>query len=134
VLEAAGNSITILRATGDFNDAERFASVCYDSLTRPPLDPDSYEAADAAKNLAGTSYDLIMANGPGSINLEEIEILARKAVRIIKKLKGPASDKFTWSFNVLSDIIIFLKKDYGEETKCLLEGYLTDAIKFQGLD
>jgi tetratricopeptide (TPR) repeat protein len=59
VLEAAGNLIETLFLTGDHYDAERFARICYQSLTRPPLDPESYEAAKAAGNLAQASFDLI---------------------------------------------------------------------------
>jgi tetratricopeptide (TPR) repeat protein len=80
VLEIGGNLIEILIATGELYDAERFARVCYDSLTRVPLDPDSYEAANAARNLTEVSCDLIRANGLDSVNIEEAEMLARKAV------------------------------------------------------
>jgi hypothetical protein len=45
VLEAGGLLIDTLCRSGDFYDAERFARVCYDSLTRPPLDPEAYEVA-----------------------------------------------------------------------------------------
>jgi hypothetical protein len=87
VLEAGGKLIEILVLTGDFYDAERFARVCYEALTRAPLDPDSFEAANAAKNLVNSSYLLIETNGPESANIDEAEMLARKAVSIMKNLK-----------------------------------------------
>jgi hypothetical protein len=49
VLQAGSKLIEILGATGDDYNAERFARVCYDALTRPPLDPESYEAMNAAR-------------------------------------------------------------------------------------
>jgi hypothetical protein len=88
VLQAAGKLIETLTAVGDFYDAERFARICYEGLTRPPLDPESYEAAEAASNLAFASHDLIKAYGPDGADIEEAEMLAKKSVRIIKKLKG----------------------------------------------
>jgi hypothetical protein len=52
---------------------------------------------------------LLNANGPESANIEEAEVLARKALRIMKKLRGPVSDEMSDAFNVLMSII-FLKK------------------------
>lgn len=52
VLKAGANLIQILALTGAFYDAERFSRICYEGITRKPLDPDSYEAARAAMNLA----------------------------------------------------------------------------------
>jgi hypothetical protein len=86
VLEAGGQFIEILNLTGDYYDAECFARVCYDILTRSPLDPDSLEAANAASNLANESVNLINKNGPENADIEESEMLARKAARIIKEL------------------------------------------------
>jgi hypothetical protein len=59
VLEAGGELIEILFETGDYYDAERFARVCYEALTRAPLDPNSFEAAIAARNLAIASCNLV---------------------------------------------------------------------------
>jgi hypothetical protein len=133
VLEAAGNLIETLGMTGDHYDAERFARICYQSLTRPPLDPESYEAAKAAGNLARASYNLIKANGPGSADIEEAEMLAIEAVRIIRALKGRSDIFIPCFFDVLVNIRL-LKKDYGDGTKSLLEDYLADAIRDQGID
>jgi hypothetical protein len=42
VLEAGGTLVQVLGRTGDHYDAERLARICYDSLTRLHLDPESY--------------------------------------------------------------------------------------------
>jgi hypothetical protein len=63
VLNAGGNLIEILNQTGEFYDAERFARVSYDGLTHAPLDPESYEAAKAARNLANAPIFMIRENG-----------------------------------------------------------------------
>jgi tetratricopeptide (TPR) repeat protein len=111
VLEAAGKLIMILGQTGDHYDAERFARICYETLTRAPLDRESFEAAKAATNLSCASINLIDANGPESADIEEAKLLARMAVRIIKKLKGFDSTEYAWSFGNLGEIL-FCKKDY----------------------
>jgi hypothetical protein len=66
----------------DFYNAERFARISYKSLTRAPLDPESYAAAQAASNLAIAPCNLIKANGPESADINEAEKLANDAVRI----------------------------------------------------
>jgi hypothetical protein len=76
VLRAGGRLIGIL---SHYYDAERFARICYEALTRAPLDPDSFEAAEAAINLVNASCNLIKSNGPDSADKEEAEMLARKA-------------------------------------------------------
>jgi hypothetical protein len=82
VLEAGSRLIEILSRTGHHHDnVERFARICYECLTRTPLDPESFEAAEAAGNLSRASFDLIQANGPGSADIDEAEMLAKKAVR-----------------------------------------------------
>jgi hypothetical protein len=55
VLEAAGELVkTLTRIIKDAHyDAERLARVCYDSLTRLPLDPESFEAGKAAAYYLG---------------------------------------------------------------------------------
>jgi hypothetical protein len=133
VIQAAGQLIEILFQTGDFYDAEHFSRICYDSLTRPTLDPESFEAAKAAGDLALASYKFRKTNHPDSGDIEEAEMLARKAVRIIKRLKGSANNEMVFSFRALIRIK-FLKNDYGDETKGLLDDQLREAIREQGLD
>jgi tetratricopeptide (TPR) repeat protein len=132
VLQAADELIQTLSQTGDYYDAERFARICYEALTRAPLDPESREAADAATRLANASRHLIKQNGADNADIEEAEMLARKAVCIMKKVKGHCSKQMRFSFGALMDIKC-LKIDYGQETKGLLEDYLSDAIRYQGM-
>lgn len=110
VLENGGKLITILVATGEFYDAERFARVCYDGLTRAPRE-----------------------NDPEGGDIIEAEMLARKAVHIMKEFKGPFSKASLLSCKVFFNIILF-KKDFTDETKSLLEDYLSDAIRYEGVD
>jgi hypothetical protein len=133
VLEAGGALVHILNQTGDFYDAERFARICYEGLTRAPSDPDSFEAAKAARNLANASCNLICKNGPDSADIEEAEMLAKKAVRIMKELKGPVSSEMINAFQALVNVLM-IRKNSIDETKNLLENYLSDAIRYQGVD
>jgi hypothetical protein len=133
VLVAASKLIENLSKTEDHYDAERFARICYGSLTRPPIDPESREAAAAAAQLAQTCHDHIEAIGPDSADIEEAEMLARKAVEIMKKFRDPVSKEMMAGVKALADIKL-LQNDFGDEIKNLLEDCLSDAIRFKGLD
>jgi hypothetical protein len=133
VLEAGGKLIEMLNATGDFYDAERFARVCYEALTRGPLDPDCFEAARAAMNLANASCNLIIKNGPESADFDEAEMLARKAVRIVKELKGPGSNKMIIASQILFEVTL-MKRNFIDETKNLLEDYFNDTVSYDEVD
>jgi hypothetical protein len=104
--------IQILIVTLNHCDAERFDRISYESLTRSSLDPDIYEAAKSASTLAEASMNLIKANGPDSADIGEAEILARKAVRVIKALKGPGDDFIMLVVSTLVEIGFF-KKNWG---------------------
>jgi hypothetical protein len=55
-------------------------------LTRSPLDPESYDAAKAANNLAQTSCNLIRKKSPDGADIEEADVLARKSFLIMRKI------------------------------------------------
>jgi hypothetical protein len=112
---------------------ERFARICYESLTRAPLDPDSYKAAETAFNLSRASFKLILADVSKSADLDEAKMLAKKAVQIFKELKGPGSYKMANAFQALISIKL-IKNDLTDETKSLLEVHLSNAIRYQGVD
>jgi hypothetical protein len=118
VLQVAGKLIETLALTGDHYDTECFARICYQNLTRPPLDPESYQAAKAAGNLARVSFDLIEASGPDSADIEKADMLASKAVCIIRALKGRSDANIPYFFVTLVKIKL-LRNDYGDETKNL---------------
>jgi tetratricopeptide (TPR) repeat protein len=107
VLVAGGQLIEALNMTEDYYDAERFARFCYDGLTRPPLDPDSYEAAQASINLSFACCNLNKRDGPESADIEEAEMLASKGISIIKEVKGPGCYDMRWSFSALIKVIFF---------------------------
>jgi tetratricopeptide (TPR) repeat protein len=132
VLEAGGKLIEILSHTGDYYDAERFARICYEALKRPPLDPNSFEAATAARNLARASCDLIKENGAESADIDEAEMLARYAVRITKDLKGASSIEMVSIFNALVTVQ-FTKNDLTDKTKTLLKDYLCETMIHPGM-
>jgi hypothetical protein len=133
VLKVARKFIFILGKTGNHYDAERFARICYQALTRHPLDPESFEAAEAAINLSSASCNLIQANSSESADIEEAEMLAIEGVRVIEELKGLDSADYGCSFSALVHVL-FLKKDYGEDTEGLLEENLSDSIRHNGMD
>lgn len=92
------------------------------------MDPESYQAAIATGYLAKASSRSFQANSPDcGPDIEEAEILAKKAVRIFKKLQSPTSDEVLCGMSILVNIKFF-NNDYGDETKSLLEDYLSDAI------
>jgi hypothetical protein len=130
VLEAGSKLIDILNQKGNHYDAEHFARVCYDSLIRPRLDPESFAAANATTDLSCAIYDMIKANGLESADIDEAEMLAREGLRIMRKLKDPGSMEIKWNYEALVQILFF-KKDFSDGTKTLLEGFLSDAKKCQ---
>jgi hypothetical protein len=96
------------------------------------LDPDSFEAAQAASNSADAAYNLIWKNSAESADIDEAEMLARKAVHITKELDRYDSQTercFEALINVLK-----IKNNYGNETKCLLEDHLNNDIRHHGID
>lgn len=133
VLEAAGQLIMTLGDIVDYYDAERFARICYEALIRPPLDPDSYEAAKAADNLSHASYNMLKENRTASGDLDEADMLARKALRIIKDKKGTGFAELIIAFHNLV-LIKTMKKDCGDETMILFEDFLSDLVRDQGKD
>jgi hypothetical protein len=78
VLEAGTRLIEILKVTKKYYDAERFSRICYESLTRTPLDPDSFQIANAAINLATISIHLIRTKGPEGADIIEADFPVRK--------------------------------------------------------
>jgi tetratricopeptide (TPR) repeat protein len=105
-LEAGRHLVEILGEIGDYYDSERFARVCYESLTRAPRDPEGLQAAFAASNLAIASCNMIKSKGSDSTDIREAEMLARKAVRIMKKLGDLGGDGVRWTFGNLV-IVLF---------------------------
>jgi hypothetical protein len=136
VLEAGGQLVQSLVYTGDHDDAddaERFARICYESLIRPPLDPESYEAAGAALNLAIALCQYIKNGTNLDVNtIIDANLLAKKSVHIMRKIKGPLSGEVKAGLNVLVDNLLVANE--GEETSILLNDFLNDAINFEGRD
>jgi hypothetical protein len=87
VLKTANLLVKTLIVLKEYYDAQRFASICYEILTRP-IDTESDEVADAAYSLARVSFYLIRdqdAERGGEAmerDLKFMEMLLRKAIRI----------------------------------------------------
>jgi hypothetical protein len=60
-------------------------------------------------------------------------MLARKSVQIIREVKGPSSTVMISAFTNLVKVL-FAKEDFTDETKSLLEEFLSDALRYQGKD
>jgi tetratricopeptide (TPR) repeat protein len=89
-LRVGNTLIRTLIQTGELYDAERYAQVAYELLTRP-IDPESLDVADAAEIYARVTYYLIEKNGYDSNDLTgiiKIELLCRKALQIMDRLFG----------------------------------------------
>jgi tetratricopeptide (TPR) repeat protein len=90
VLRIANLLVTILIELKELYDAERFANVIYESLTKP-IDADNLAVAEAASIYARATYCLIKNNGYNNSNLNDvikIEMLSNKALRIMDGLFG----------------------------------------------
>lgn len=132
VLEAANSLITLLIATNEYYDAERYARISYECLTRP-IDTECLEIGNAAESLARVSYELIVQNGPESGDIVETEMLARKAIRIRGRILGRNHPDLTRIFLTLSNILK-MKGNCYKERRGLLEQALSIEIKQEGVD
>lgn len=79
VLKAADKLIRMLIKSDEYYDAERYAIVCYECLTRP-VDTKSKKVAQAAESFARINYFSIVRNQSG--NLDNLESLCRNSLRI----------------------------------------------------
>lgn len=66
-------------------------------------------------------------------DFEEADMLIKKSLRIVKRLYSPASDKLKFGLEQLVSFI-HMKKDFMEESQSLLQDYLSDNIKYKGID
>jgi hypothetical protein len=76
---------------------------------------------------------LIRENGLESADIEEANMLATQTFRIIREIKGSCSDETEWCIVALLSIKS-QKKKFSEEIKGSTEGFLSDAIRYQGVD
>jgi tetratricopeptide (TPR) repeat protein len=126
VLEAANHLIKILIQTEEYYDAERYAIICYECLTRP-VDTESDEVAFAAEALARINHELVARNKGG--DHEKAEYLCRKSLRIWESLYEPDVFPIGIALDTLSDILI-LKENHDDEVKDLLERLLAAKGQF----
>lgn len=128
VLTAANLMIDCLNSMGRCKEAEGFARISYECLTRP-VDNESEEVADAARSLADNIDAVLRSGGDGDI--VEAEMLSRKALRIMTGIHG--SNHFvTSSVKIELSNILGHSSNSNDERKALLEQTLPSFIKLQG--
>jgi hypothetical protein len=86
---------------------------------------------------------LIQTNGPESADIDEAEMLARKAVQILKELETSSGcdivnaeafyNTIITSFNNLVKVL-FQKYNFSDDTKSLLKDHLNYVIRRKGGD
>lgn len=120
VLDAGEWLVEILLQTHNFYDAERYARISYECLTRP-VDNESIQIVDAAASLASASLQLLKENSVEGCDIVEVEMLSRKTLRIaeafyIDQRKLPRS----YTISKLAGVVQF-KPTNLEEAKLLFE-------------
>jgi AcrR family transcriptional regulator len=132
VLNAASFLINTLIKTDEYETAERYARISYESLTRP-IDPESLEVAEAAALLAYVSYELIRSTESGNGNIVEAEVLSRKAKRIMERIHGP-NHYVDVNIKLNLSNILQLQGNHNDEVKHLLEQCLATNISRFGVN
>lgn len=131
VLAAANQMIQNLIDLKEFGDAERYARISYDCLTRP-VDTESIGVAHAAMALADVTYKLICESKQEGWNMLEAEMLARKAIRIYEKIYGHDNLAYqATAFQVLSKILTSIG-NHDIEAKDLFEKALSIYVDSEG--
>lgn len=120
VLRVASNLIAFLNITSEYYDAEGYARICYECLTRP-VNSESEEIAEAAVLLASVSFHLCQQQGiKEGEDIAEAEFLARKSLCILQRINGPADNvHFANAIGTLADILQWIGNQDNE-----VQGYL----------
>jgi tetratricopeptide (TPR) repeat protein len=132
VLKAANYLIEFLIQIEEYEDAERYARITYECLTRP-FDTESMDVADAAQYLANVTYKLICRDGAEDSETMEAEMLSRKSLRIKEKLYGTNHCIIVNSKICLSNVLS-IEGNHDDERKLLLEQCLAINIRRYGID
>lgn len=132
-LETANKLINVLIDLEEYYDAERFARVAYELIRggclQRPDNNECIEIANAAQSLAEVSYHLIVQNGPDRCDIEEAEMLAKKAVRIRENTE-PSIGPTSRAVKILIDILQL--RNHDDEAKQILERSLAAILKIDG--
>eukprot|EP00596_Hydrurales_sp_CCMP1899_P008816 CAMPEP_0119035960 /NCGR_PEP_ID=MMETSP1177-20130426/3285_1 /TAXON_ID=2985 /ORGANISM="Ochromonas sp, Strain CCMP1899" /LENGTH=354 /DNA_ID=CAMNT_0006994951 /DNA_START=669 /DNA_END=1733 /DNA_ORIENTATION=- len=133
VLKTANLLVKTLIVLKEYYDAQRFASICYEILTRP-IDTESDEVADAAYSLARVSFYLIRdqdAERGGEAmerDLKFMEMLLRKAIRIKERINGSHDMGTAEVLIVLVEILQYLDINRNDELEEVMEKMLFIGI------
>jgi tetratricopeptide (TPR) repeat protein len=130
VLTAANCLIGVLILIKEYEDAERYARITYECLTRP-VDTESIKVAIAAESLARLTFELVCKKGVEGGNIMEAEMLCRKSLRIKEKICG-TNDTATINSRITLSNILQVNGTHDDERKDLLEQCLAINIRRNG--
>jgi hypothetical protein len=132
VLTAANYLINVLILTEEFEDAERYARISYECLTRS-VDSECEEIANASESLANVTFELICRKGVEGGDIMEAEMLCRKALRIKEKIHG-ANQGMTVNTRVHLSNILSVRGIHDNERERLLQQCLAINIRVFGIN
>jgi tetratricopeptide (TPR) repeat protein len=130
VLHAGNNLIKVLTDLKEYYDVERYARLLYECQFKS--NTESEEFATVIESLAEVTSILIIENGPIGYNIEEAEMLARKALAIKSRIYGSNHILVVNILTLLADILR-VNKNECLEAKILLEQALNILI-VNGID
>lgn len=116
VLHSAGSLVHFLIVNRDYIDAERFARISYQCLSKSGT-IESESVANFAMYLAIATFELISLNIVDSVdvcmigNIEEVEMLLRKSIRINEKINGYNHYSIIDGLITLSNVLRFIYKN-----------------------
>jgi hypothetical protein len=117
VLRSANKLVEVLISTKEYYDAERYARVCYECLTRP-IDLEDNAVSLAAESLEKVTLSLIRQNGEKGGDINEVESLLRKSLCIKNKIFGHNHCETGETLASLSDLLAY-KGNHDDEVKDL---------------
>lgn len=134
VIEAGNYLIKLLIETKEYEDAERYARICYESLTRPYTE--SNATAIACDSLSLVTLKLLEEgrNSAEYGDLVEAEMLIRKAIDMKNSINGVNHSSSVISLTILSDILRFKGEVDSLDMKAILKQVLAIEVPFLGKD
>jgi hypothetical protein len=134
VLEAAYKLTVNLLMSNDFYNAERYGRIAYECHTRP-VDPENGAVAKAANDLSMALHGLISEKAVENVStsIEETEMLARKVLRIIRRIYGIDNRGLPQYLNGLAETLQ-LKENSTDDDEVfnLVKECLTTHRRFSG--
>lgn len=120
--------IYVLIQLNEYYDAELYASIAYECLTKP-IDPEAKEVSQIAQLLAEVTYSLLSHNEATDVDMLEAEMLARKSFLINDKIYGPEDSSTVLALLTLARILMLIE-NHDDEVEDLLKCLLALFIRF----